>query len=541
MIKFIMQNKHLDRDLTENRQSIPKDVFQNMIRNLTFGKTLTGSEIAVLILVTTNKDTESNVSRDHLVKLSRMDQDALEDLFQTWDGKGDEAAAIEEARRAEEEMEKMKEDIAQHEEEEKIEAHLLEVAHEQEVLGKLANILLKGRMLPTHCSITEETNVTASDNEAYDHLETVTAELGLECAQTAFVIALEKAVEEEDTKAEERLHVGDGDRGLCDALSRAVWGDETFSKFLNERVTREIIRNQAWYAKRVGLACTNLASSAATEMTPTKHDMTNSLVSGATSSLVSGFSAFGKALDNGLELGLDGGPVLTRHNSLCYVHVHVVECAGIPLPKGVEHVGPCCIVSDGKTHFETLPQKQTLAPKFNECCTFFMSSYSMLMDTDLRVQIGAASSLIGEASISFFEKSKPGAYFRETYDLYAEGDSLAGGLTAASLAGAVSGVAAERKKTGGTVTLDIYIGADMEAEKTSIRMLAAATVLKRPIFVCSPDADNKHHGEGFFGATGLFPPLRVADKTYYKSPIGVGWRDQGWFRKPLSVLLVINI
>jgi hypothetical protein len=88
----------------------------------------------------------------------------------------------------------------------------------------------------------------------------------------------------------------------------------------------------------------------------------------------------------------------------------------------------------------------------------------------------------------------------------------------------------EVKKQTSTVTLDIYVGCDIQSEKASLRMLAAANVIKRPIYVCPPDEDKAMHGLGYFAALGLFPPMRditPSSHNYNNSPIAVGWRDIG--------------
>jgi hypothetical protein len=231
--------------------------------------------------------------------------------------------------------------------------------------------------------------------------------------------------------------------------------------------------------------------------------------------------------------------------SMCFVYVHVVECTGLTVPDnvlGVEEMDPFCTLEFGDNTFKTRTHEMTqenisdgsCAPiRFNQCCMFNIGQYTDLMDLKIEVQIrdekflerGAVDEVLGEADISLFE-AHPGAHCRKTYELREH--SMLEDMLENSIIGKVMGSdVVENKLTGAKVTLDFYIGTDVEAEKTSLRLLAAANAIRRPVFTFGTSGGEAYHGVGYFGAVGLFPPLRLTGTKYYQSPIAIGWKDEG--------------
>jgi hypothetical protein len=259
------------------------------------------------------------------------------------------------------------------------------------------------------------------------------------------------------------------------------------------------------------------------------------------------FNMMGKAEEQGAKALMsmfDDGEEQDERNekNYCFVHVQVVSCTGITLPEGAEQLDLFGSVSDGNKRFLTATHEKTLEAKFNESCTFYPGTYKDILDCKMEIQVrdanflarGAVDDVLGEGSISFFEEAKPGTHFTKTVELFENSmledmlESSILGRAAADLAENL-GADVDKKKTGATVTLDIYIGgADLNSELSSLRLIAAANVLKRPIFLHTNEEEEYKHGLGYFGSTGLFPPLRLKSGKYFKSPIPLAWRDPGW-------------
>jgi hypothetical protein len=540
MINYAIQTDIFVKDLADFDGKIPKKMFSRMIVDFDYriprgeayvdgevrakgskmaGKQLTKRELRLLVLLTAGSSFIDNITSNMLEKVANRSLAEVEAELETFEA---ELAADASRRKGEERAQReAKKEAARRRE---VEGGLFEgISHQRKELGNLAKILLKTRMLPTSCSVTAETSDTGEDIECGKYLATIRRDLRLVPLRTRFLSQWENICEEhDDANANKECHLGDGDRGLCDALARCMWGDEVYSGFLNFKVNQELQDNVDWYAKKVGLASAHIGAGTGTKMTTENdHVLVEFAAKGVSDALT--------FLDDEVPMG----PGDNRH--MCFVHVFVEKVTGLELPAGASHIAPFVAVSLGEhgtsqyQSYRTVTQKNTLEPEYNSYCTFEVEKYQDLMQLNLAVRVsdddylqrGAAQPLMGAAHISLFQYAKPGSHFKIKPGLE---ESSVMGRVFGSLAAAGEGYEAEMDAQ---VHLDIYVGCDVEAEKTSLRMLAAANVIKRPVFSVAIEADKEKHGLGYFAALGLFPPLRdITPDNYNQSPLAVGWRDE---------------
>jgi hypothetical protein len=546
MIKYAMENSILERDLEDFHNKIPKTIFSHIIIDLDFrvprgaqaiiseirergakipGKQLTKKELGLLVLLTAGSSFMDNISMHRLEQFANQTRAEMEAEFEAF-----RTELAEEARRKQELKGAQRADLqAANERREEEDEMFGAMSQERKELGNLAKKLLKTRMLPTSCSMTAEKSDTAEDLDAGKFLSTIRRNLRLVPLRTKFLSDWENISEVDgDQKANEECHLGDGDRGLCDALARCMWGDEVYGGFLDFKVNQELQDHRDWYAKRVGLASAHIAAGTGIKMSA-EHD--NVIVEFAQ-----------EGVNNVLDFLADKVAVpedTANKRHLCFVHVFVEKVVDLELPTGASHIDPFVAVSLGEhgtptyQSYRTVAQKDTLEPTYNAYCTFVVDKYQDLMNLTLGVRVsdenflerGALQPQLGAAQISLFQYAKPGSHFQKKLGL--DAPTLMGGMLLGSIAGDLGAGGPQGAVKDAKVHIDIYIGSDTEAEKSSLRMLAAANVIKRPVFSVATETDKDKHGLGYFAALGLFPPLRdITPNKYNQSPVAVGWRDE---------------
>jgi hypothetical protein len=121
--------------------------------------------------------------------------------------------------------------------------HLNAVYHKSVNLENVIKKGLEGRMLPITTSAVQESNQTRADVQYLTSVEEIT---GLRAYNSMFSANLDELLDDGDDEAAAIMHKGDGDRGLCNALARSMWGDELYSWVLDSAINHEIVQNRDW-------------------------------------------------------------------------------------------------------------------------------------------------------------------------------------------------------------------------------------------------------------------------------------------------------
>jgi hypothetical protein len=246
MVCYSLESGHLDRDFNETNQQIPKKRFEGMVRNLS--EPLGGvqsHQVVTLVNMILNSEYETLVTRELLVKFSKLDEDRVGDLFKDW-AKSENKETLEQAQKREAAVNAIRAQEAMEREMSRAEDDfLIKMTAATEKLGPLTTMLLKNRVLPNTCSLALEENETFACLRGNENHPTAKSRLGLDLVKSLFAVKLDQYGD--DAKSIAKLHKGDGDFGMCDALSRTVWGSEIFSGYLDACITSEMKRHKDWY------------------------------------------------------------------------------------------------------------------------------------------------------------------------------------------------------------------------------------------------------------------------------------------------------
>jgi hypothetical protein len=457
MVKHALEEGMFDQDFKLNDDKIPKKLFRHIIIDFDYGvevgprrlpqdgerkkwekmpgKMLSKDELAQLLLLTGGSKYVSNITLVELGRLASFELSELEAEFTELqlEHERDHEEALRMAG-SKENAERARMQILMDEAK-----YFKEIGDEFKTVGNLAKRVLQApKMLRTDCSLTLQDCLTAPDELAGKFLADARRQLRLEVVRTKYSAEYERALEQ--GVGEKFLDDGEGANGLCEALCRAMWGDETYAAFLDSKIDSEIEQNREWYAKRVGLASTHFAAGTGNRMTSTK-----SVMDFGTEALSAAMNMFD---DENFEEEVGGSRKKKKKKKgagheqedvqkkkkrhLCFVHVFVVGCEGLTLPEGAERIDPYCTITLGNQSFKTDTEKYELNPKYNSCCTFEVDSYQELMKKQLEVQIsdeaylerGKAllsgslpSEILSEGKLALFQCAKPGSRLRMKVEL----------------------------------------------------------------------------------------------------------------------------
>jgi hypothetical protein len=208
------------------------------------------------------------------------------------------------------------------------------------------------------------------------------------------------------------------------------------------------------------------------------------------------------------------------------VYVHVFGARGLSRNgKGKSGaLDTYCSVSFDGSERRTVTVPNTSDPSWQQCFSFVVEDFNTLMRKCVNIKVWSDESIdkeLGRVELNDLSNLPGSLVSGDNFELLVNKDDDQNG----------------KPDVSGHIKLDVYFSGQPRVEAFNLRAIAAANVIKRPIYIASGDLICS----GFLGRAAMFPPLRVImqstathcdpeavgqEKDVRKSPVAIGWESK---------------